>query len=94
MSEMKPMVEIIREKLTAALMPERLEIRDDSAKHAGHAGSREGGETHFDVTIISAQFSEKTRIARQRLVFDALKEEMAEKIHALSLECRTPQEVE
>ncbi len=82
----------IRDKLTAALAPKRLEIVDDSARHAGHAGARQGGESHFNVTVVSARFSGLNRIARQRLVYEALAEELAGPVHALSLKLRTPEE--
>lgn len=82
----------MRDKLTAALSPQRLEIVDDSARHAGHAGARQGGESHFNVTVVSARFSGLNRIARQRLVYEALAEELAGPVHALSLKLRTPEE--
>jgi len=82
----------IRDKLTVALAPQRLEIVDDSARHAGHAGARQGGESHFNVTVVSARFSGLNRIARQRLVYEALAEELAGPVHALSLKLRTPEE--
>lgn len=86
------MAGIIRSKLTAALTPERLEIRDDSEQHRGHGGWREGGETHFDVVAVATAFDGMNRVARQRLVYGALREEMVESIHALSLTCLTPAE--
>lgn len=82
----------MREKLTAALNPERLEIADESHRHAGHAGSRPGGETHFRVEVVAAAFEGKTRLERQRLVYAALKDEMSQQIHALSLVTRAPGE--
>ena len=82
----------IREKLTAALNPERLEIADESHRHAGHAGSRPGGETHFRVEVVAAAFQGKSRLERQRLVYAALKDEMSHQIHALSLVTRAPGE--
>ncbi|MGE3906672.1 MAG: BolA family protein [Reyranellaceae bacterium] len=82
----------MRDKLTAALSPQRLEIVDDSARHAGHAGARQGGESHFNVTVVSSRFSGLNRIARQRLVYEALAEELAGPVHALSLKLRTPEE--
>lgn len=83
----------IRAKLTAAFNPLRLEIIDESHKHAGHAGSRPGGETHFRVEIVSTAFRDQTRVQRQRLVYAALAEEMAGDIHALSLVAASPDEV-
>jgi BolA protein len=82
----------IREKLTSALNPTRLEVVDESHRHAGHAGARPGGETHFHVEVVAAAFQGKSRIERQRLVYGALKEEMSEQIHALSLVTRAPGE--
>ena len=82
----------IREKLTAGLYPERLEITDESDSHRGHAGARPGGETHFRVEIVAAAFRGKSRLERQRLVYALLKDEMAQRIHALSLVARAPGE--
>ncbi len=84
--------ERIERKLRDALAPERLEIADDSHKHHGHAGWREGGETHFRVLVVSRGFDGMSRVARQRLVYDTLAEELAERVHALQLTCRTPEE--
>lgn len=82
----------IEEKLSAALAPERLVIVDDSARHAGHAGARPQGESHFTVEIVSARFEGLSRVARQRLVYEALAEEMASDIHALAIRALTPAE--
>jgi len=82
----------IEQKLNAALKPERLEVIDESHKHAGHAGARPGGESHFRVEITSAAFTGKSRVERQRMVYDALAEEMASDIHALALSTRAPGE--
>lgn len=82
----------IRAKLTAALNPISLDVVDESHRHAGHAGARPGGETHFRVEIVTAAFQGKSRLERQRLVYTALKEEMSEQIHALSLVTRAPGE--
>ncbi|MFQ5623113.1 MAG: BolA family protein [Paracoccaceae bacterium] len=76
----------IRNKLTAAFEPAVLRIDDDSEKHRGHGGYREGGETHFSVTIRAAVFDGMSRVARQRAVYAVLREEMAERIHALALD--------
>ena len=76
--------------LTAAFAPSILEIADDSARHAGHAGAREGGQTHYTVTIESAAFAGLNRVARHRLVTDALAPEFAGGLHALSLRLRAP----
>jgi BolA protein len=83
-------VEKLRAALTASLVPTALEIRDDSAKHAGHAGAREGG--HFSVVVVSEQFAGRTRMQRHQLVYAAVSDLMRTDIHALSIEARTPQE--
>jgi BolA family transcriptional regulator, general stress-responsive regulator len=86
----------MRTKLDAAFAPSRLEITDDSARHAGHAGAKahaakQGGaaqgvgETHFDIVIESAAFAGMSRLACQRAVYDVLAEELAGPVHALSL---------
>ena len=82
----------IRRKLTARFAPIRLDVHDESHRHAGHAGARPRGETHFAVTIVSAAFAGRDRIARQRLVYEALAAELAGGVHALSVTARTPQE--
>ncbi|MBP2292258.1 BolA family protein [Azospirillum rugosum] len=82
----------IRQKLTDALAPETLDIADESGRHAGHAGARPEGETHFHVTIVSAAFAGKSRVERQRMVYGLLAQEMAERIHALGLTTLTPDE--
>jgi len=82
---------LIKEKLTTALNPIHLAIRDDSEEHAGHAGVQQGGG-HFAVTIVSAQFVDKTLIQRHRLVHSALDELMNTAIHALSIQAQTPDE--
>jgi BolA protein len=84
--------ETIRQKLTERFSPTRLVVIDESHRHAGHAGARPGGETHFAVTITSAGFAGLGRVARQRLVYDALKAELAGGLHALSLVTRAPDE--
>ncbi len=86
------MVEIIRSKLEAALAPQVLDIEDQSERHRGHAGYREGGESHFHLTIVSGAFTGKGRVERQRLVHRALAEELKEQIHALSMSVKAPGE--
>jgi len=83
-------VELIRQKL-AGLEPEAIEIRDESARHAGHAGAKSGGG-HYLLTIVSPQFIGKTALERHRLVYDALHEMMHKNIHALSVKAYTPEE--
>ena len=76
--------------LAAALAPTALELVDDSAAHAGHAGARSGA--HFNLRIVSPRFAGLARIARHRLVYDALRPWMAEGVHALAIDARTPDE--
>ena len=80
----------MEQRLRAALQPLRLEIKDESAKHAGHAGAREG--RHFTVRIESAAFAGLSRVARHRLVYDAARSLIAQGIHALAIEARSPAE--
>ena len=88
-----PVADTLRAKLTAAFQPTALEVIDDSAKHAGHAGARPAGETHFTVRIESAAFAGLSRVDRQRRVYDALREEMApDGVHALALSVHAPGE--
>ena len=75
--------------LRAELAPEALEVADDSHLHAGHAGAREG--RHFSVVITSGRFQGLGRVARHRLVYDALHKLMPRGIHALAIDARTPQ---
>ncbi|HEX9464052.1 MAG TPA: BolA family protein [Alphaproteobacteria bacterium] len=82
----------IRRKLTETFAPTRLDINDDSHRHAGHAGAREGGETHFSVEIVSAAFAGKSRVERQRLVYAALAAELQDRVHALALRTLAPGE--
>jgi len=82
----------IDNKLRTRFAPSRLVVEDESARHRGHAGYREGGESHFRVEIVSAAFEGHSRIARQRLVYQALKDEFAAGLHALALTTLTPAE--
>ena len=79
-------VDRLRAALEAALAPTHLDIRDDSAKHAGHAGAREGG--HFHVTITSPDFAGRNAVERHRMVYAAAAELMGRDIHALSIDAR------
>lgn len=81
----------IEQKL-AVLTPVRLEVIDDSEKHRGHGGYREGGETHFTVRVMSPAFTGLGRVARHRLVNALLAEELKERVHALALETKAPGE--
>lgn len=76
----------IEQKLTAAFQPERLEVLDESDKHHGHGGWREGGETHFRVRIKAHAFSGKSRVETHRAINDALRSELSERVHALAIE--------
>ncbi|MEL1266210.1 BolA family protein [Pseudoxanthomonas putridarboris] len=84
-------VERIRAALEAALQPQVLEVADDSHKHAGHEGARDG-RGHFSVRIVSAAFAGKAPLARHRAVYAALGTMMQTDIHALAIEARTPEE--
>jgi len=75
----------ITQKLHQAFLPSELEVIDDSNKHAGHAGSRPGGETHFRVRIIAEAFDGKSRIDRHRMINTVLAEELAGPVHALAI---------
>ena len=80
----------IRRELQATLEPDLLEVQDDSHLHAGHAGAREG--RHFSIRIISPRFEGLSRVARHRLVYDALHSLIPRGIHALAIEARAPGE--
>ncbi len=84
-------IETMRERLQAALQPESIEIGDDSALHAGHAGARSGGG-HYRLEIVSAAFAGKNTVARHRMIYDALGEMMRGQIHALAIRARTADE--
>jgi BolA family transcriptional regulator, general stress-responsive regulator len=92
MSELPAMADRLRAKLAAALRPSSLSIADESARHAGHAGAREGGETHFRIRIVSAEFAGLSRVERQRRVYAAVAEEISDGVHALALMTLTPDE--
>ena len=78
-------IDEIEAALEKAFAPSALEVSDVSEAHRGHAGFREGGETHFDVRIVAAGFAGKSRLARHRAVHSALGAELIGRIHALSL---------
>ena len=82
----------IRSALTAQFAPLRLEVVDDSQSHAGHAGAAPGGQTHFNVLLVSPQFAGMNRVARSRAVHAALEAEFASGLHALALTLRAPEE--
>ena len=85
-------IAMIRERLTTALSPTLLDIIDESHKHAGHAGARQGGG-HFIVKIVSAAFLGQGLLQRHRLVYEALGDAMHTEIHALSIQAYAPQEM-
>lgn len=89
-----PITQSIQEKLTDALNPTKCIVIDDSARHAGHMGSRPEGETHFTVHIVSEAFHGQNRVARHRAIYAALKEELDAGLHALAIEAYTPEEAE
>jgi BolA protein len=82
----------MRRRIEQALAPERLELVDDSAAHAGHAGAAPGGNSHWRVTVVSAAFAGKPMLARHRLVYRALGDLMQHPIHALQISARAPGE--
>ena len=89
---MGQITEKLRMKLQAAFQPDRLEIVDDSARHAGRGVVVSGGESHFNVTIVSPAFAGVSRVERQRRIYAALAEELAGPVHALSLKALAPGE--
>src|SRR6184192_1039719 len=83
----------IRRKLSETLAPAEVVVVDESARHAGHAGARPEGETHFRVRIVSRKFEGLNRIARQRRIHEILFDELRTRVHALSIDAKTPDEV-
>ncbi len=88
----RPIVDEMRDRLDAALVPTKLHISNDSAQHAGHMGDDGTGESHFSVTVESEAFIGLTRVARQRLVNTALADLLATRIHALAIRASAPGE--
>jgi BolA family transcriptional regulator, general stress-responsive regulator len=86
--------EAMKTKLTDAFAPDRLEIVDESHRHEGHAGHDGRGESHFRVAIVSRRFEGCSRVNRQRLVHQVLADELRERVHALALNLKSPQEAE
>lgn len=82
----------IRSALEAAFAPARVTVADDSHRHAGHAGARPEGETHYSVAVISPAFAGQSRVARSRAVHAALAAEFTGGMHALALRLATPEE--
>ena len=87
----EPRAQVIESLLRKALTPEEIQVKDQSHLHAGHAGARDG-KGHFDVTIVSGRFDGKSRIARHRLVYDALGVYLESDIHALRIRALSPSE--
>jgi BolA protein len=90
--EMTTVAQRIELKLKQALAPELLLVKDESHLHAGHAGARPDGESHFRLLIVSDRFEGLSRVARQRAVNDILREELSGRIHALAMRTLTPEE--
>jgi BolA protein len=90
---MGAVAETIRSKLAAAFSPAKLEVIDESDRHAGHSGAREGGESHFNVVIEADVFTGVARVQRQRKIYGVLAEELAGPIHALSVKATAPGEI-
>jgi BolA family transcriptional regulator, general stress-responsive regulator len=82
--------DLITEKLTRAFAPARLDVVDESHQHAGHAGHRPGGETHFRVTIVADAFRGKSRLERHRMVNETLADELKGGVHALAIHASAP----
>jgi len=89
---MGAMSEGIESNLRAGLQPQRFSIVDESHKHAGHAGARAGGESHFRIVVVSAAFEGKTRVQRQQMVYGLLKPQFEQGLHALAMTTLTPAE--
>lgn len=83
---------LIQQKIYERLEPSVLEVKDESHLHVGHAGAREGGESHFRVLVVSEHFEGLSRVARQRIINDILREELLGQIHALAMKTLTPSE--
>ena len=84
------MKELITRRLNERLAPTHLQVDDESHQHTGHAGWRAGGETHFRLDIVSDAFEGKSRVARHRLVNDALADAFSGGLHALAISARAP----
>ena len=85
-----PVGQKITEKLTQALRPAALSVRDDSHRHVGHGGWRPEGETHFHIEVVAEAFAGKTPLERHRMVNRILAEELADRVHALAITARAP----
>lgn len=87
-----PIAAEITRRLTEALTPSHLQVIDDSEKHRGHAGHDGSGESHFTVDIVSPAFNGLNRVARQRAVNAALADLLRDRVHALAIKARAPDE--
>ncbi len=86
-----PVAQIIRQKLEKSFAPERLEVIDESDRHAGHAGAHAEGESHFRIDIVSQAFSGKSRIDRHRMINEALATLLKSRVHALAINASAPE---
>lgn len=93
LGRMQTRAERIRDALQAAFPPAEVQVRDASHRHAGHAGARPEGETHYSVLVVSPAFAGMARVARSRAAHAALEREFGAGLHALSLRLLTPEEV-
>lgn len=84
----------IIKKLNENFTPIHLDVVDESHLHEGHAGAREGGESHFRILVVSEKFSGQSRLARQRMLNECLGKELNGQIHALAMQAKTPEEYE
>jgi len=84
--------DVITEKLSTAFTPQSVEVVDESHQHAGHAGHREGGETHFRVYIVAEAFRGKSRLERHRMINETLVGELEGGVHALAIHASAPGE--
>jgi len=89
---MMRVADIITQKLTAAFAPDSVRVVDESQRHEGHAGARQGGETHFRIYIVSTAFQGKSRLERHRLINATLADEIKAGVHALAIHASAPGE--
>ncbi len=92
MSELGPIGRQMERRLRQALEPAHLEVIDESHRHAGHAGAHPEGESHFRIIIVSEAFGGKSLVQRHRMVNEALADLLRERVHALAITARTPEE--
>lgn len=89
---MHPVEQVIRERLET-LKPSTVDLRDESGQHAGHAGARDSGGSHWQLTIVAEAFRGKTPVARHRMVYEALGDLMKHDVHALKIEAFSPEQI-